>query len=125
MSTFVFWHYFAFQAHWHSLPVRSLAWSLDGEHPFSGGSEHVLVKWNAETLIKEEFAPRQGDDIICIRAGISQIVVVLKDMTVKTFTHNLLQRTQISAFLDAGEVAYSGLSWHRPTATIAFISKGR
>ena len=32
-------------AHWHSMAVRALEWSPDGEHLYSGGGEAVLVKW--------------------------------------------------------------------------------
>lgn len=44
--------------HWHSLPVRTLAFSASGTSFYSGGEEAVLVKWNINDHHNKEFLPR-------------------------------------------------------------------
>lgn len=50
--------------HWHSLPVRSLAFSAEGSMLLSGGYECVLVKWPMPDLKKPDTLPRLGSPII-------------------------------------------------------------
>ena len=53
--------------HWHSLPVLSLCFTVEGSFLLSGGHECVLVKWMFKSGQKE-FKPRLGaplNEIAC------------------------------------------------------------
>ncbi|CAH0767904.1 unnamed protein product [Bemisia tabaci] len=44
--------------HWHTLPVVDVIFSENGSHLYSGGGEHVLVKWNVSDSNVKHFLPR-------------------------------------------------------------------
>jgi len=70
--------------HWHSCPLRSLEWSTEGEHLYSGGDERVLCKW----LLKEkqpEMVPRIGSEIIGISVWKEGVAVQLASNSVKIY----------------------------------------
>lgn len=61
--------------HWHSLPVLSLSFSLDGSYLLSGGYECVLVKW----LYKKSeptFRPRLSGSIVHLTTSNDQTFYV-------------------------------------------------
>ncbi|XP_014479883.1 PREDICTED: WD repeat-containing protein 75 isoform X2 [Dinoponera quadriceps] len=44
--------------HWHTLPVREIAFSKSGTHMYTGGGECVLVKWTVANPAQKTFLPR-------------------------------------------------------------------
>ncbi|CAH1122893.1 unnamed protein product [Ceutorhynchus assimilis] len=54
--------------HWHTLPVKSLAFSTLGSYFYSGADESVLVKWQLDNPNRKQFLPR-------LPAGICQLTV--------------------------------------------------
>lgn len=44
--------------HWHTLPVRCIAFSSSGSYFYSGGGECVLVKWQIDNSLQKDFLPR-------------------------------------------------------------------
>jgi hypothetical protein len=112
--------------HWHSLPVRDLAWSADGEHFFSCGGEAVLVKWNAGRLVREELAPRLGGPIDRVVVTERHVAIALRDLNVKTFNHQLFVESHMAPYVDLSGVGASGFQWHAPTGSFAYVkSNGR
>lgn len=52
--------------HWHSLSLRTLAFTSEGSQLLSGGYECVLVKWYMPDLKKRDTLPRLGAPIVNI-----------------------------------------------------------
>ncbi|XP_032679109.1 WD repeat-containing protein 75 isoform X2 [Odontomachus brunneus] len=44
--------------HWHTLPVRVIAFSKSGGNMYTGGGECVLVKWSLANPLRQSFLPR-------------------------------------------------------------------
>lgn len=44
--------------HWHTLPVKSVAFSTLGSYFYSGAGECVLVKWQLNDSKQKQFLPR-------------------------------------------------------------------
>lgn len=117
--------FLSFKVHWHSLPIRSMAWSLDSEHLFSGGGEAALVKWNVNLLVREEIAPRQGSPIANVKVTDNGVLVALEDASIKRLDHRLWPTALLAPFLDLSNVGRSGLLWHTPTSSIVYLHNQR
>ena len=109
--------------HWHSLPVRSLCWSSDGQFLYSGGEERVLIKWNPMDGKQDCLAPRLSGAIEQIAVTDQGPSVLLSPSTVAVFDHHL--RQTVYTKLDIKEEIRFGANifWHRPTASLATMSK--
>lgn len=63
--------------HWHTLPVRCLAFSASGSYFYSGGGECVLVKWQADNSFEKNYLPRLPATIEWVSvSGNNQFVAV-------------------------------------------------
>eukprot|EP00033_Pygsuia_biforma_P001313 GCRY01001487.1.p1 GENE.GCRY01001487.1~~GCRY01001487.1.p1 ORF type:complete len:887 (-),score=253.42 GCRY01001487.1:150-2810(-) len=70
--------------HWHSGPVRSLCFTIEGQYMLSGGLEGVLVQWQLATGHRR-FLPRLGAAVVaisCAPTGLT-LALVLADNSVK------------------------------------------
>lgn len=65
--------------HWHTLPVRCLAFTYSGTELYSGADERVLVKWNLANPHEQEFLPR-------LPVGLRHITVSSDNLSVAVST---------------------------------------
>jgi NET1-associated nuclear protein 1 (U3 small nucleolar RNA-associated protein 17) len=86
--------------HWHSLPVLSLTFSLEGSYLLSGGHECVLVKWMFKSGQKD-FKPRLGAPINALACSNDNTLYVTKhlDNTIHLIGTNLNVIQTFSGFL--------------------------
>jgi WD40 repeat protein len=67
---------------WHSTPLQSIAFSLDGNYLFTGAGEGVCVMWFLETLTKEFFLVNSPVAHIVCDPNISYCLVTLENNSV-------------------------------------------
>uniref|UniRef100_A0A1B0DFN8 WD repeat-containing protein 75 second beta-propeller domain-containing protein n=1 Tax=Phlebotomus papatasi TaxID=29031 RepID=A0A1B0DFN8_PHLPP len=86
--------------HWHSGPVKCLAFTESGTHFFSGGIEYVLVKWTHNHPEQKNFLPRMRGSPVHISVGPQnqQIAVALNDNGIQLLDGNLNLRALIQNF---------------------------
>lgn len=63
--------------HWHTLPVKCLAFSTSGSYFYSGGSECVLVKWQVDNTLQKHFLPRLPSTIEWIAVSANNLFVAV------------------------------------------------
>jgi len=105
--------YFTSKVHWHSLPVRTLAFSpgdylfhfylnsvainlkgtlnclLDGVYFYSGGGEGAILKWQTKSTNRVAMVPRIGCGLEHIVATHCTVVVATEHNKLKIFSGNL------------------------------------
>lgn len=82
--------FFSTQMHWHSLPVRALAWTnnifSDSKHLYSGGEEGAILKWDTRSARRVGIVPRIGCTIAHISADSGTVVAVNSNNSLKLFS---------------------------------------
>lgn len=63
--------------HWHTLPVRCIAFSSSGSYFYSGGGECVLVKWQIDNSLERNFLPRLPSTIENISVANNNLFIAL------------------------------------------------
>lgn len=97
--------------HWHTLPVRCLRFSMNGNYFYSGGEEAVLVQWQVNDHLEKKFLPRLSSTInqISVCGNNSLIAVATADNAVKIIDSrfdsvSLIQNLVIGDNFDSGIV---------------------
>jgi len=126
--------------HWHSLPVRCLAWAPgptgSTRHLYSGGEEGAILKWDTRECKKVCMVPRLGATLVSITATADAVAVATEHNTVKMFTANLQEITTSesgSRGRGGGGGSTAGVAglcadprkplfWHKATRTLAALS---
>lgn len=63
--------------HWHTLPVRCIAFSSSGSYFYSGGGECVLVKWQMDNSLQKNFLPRLPSTLEHISVANNNVFIAL------------------------------------------------
>uniref|UniRef100_A0A182PJ88 WD repeat-containing protein 75 second beta-propeller domain-containing protein n=1 Tax=Anopheles epiroticus TaxID=199890 RepID=A0A182PJ88_9DIPT len=63
--------------HWHTSPIKTLAFASSGTHFYTGGQERVMVKWNIGQQEKNDVVPRLSDTILHIIVGPENLKIVI------------------------------------------------
>ena len=109
--------------HWHSLPVTALAWSLEGQHLYSGGAERVLCKWCPDTNDKPSFLPRLNSEIVGIAVSEKGSVVSLADNSVLLLnSHDAPSGELVGLGLNSSGWP-AGLAWDQRTKCLMMNGK--
>ncbi|KAF6210040.1 hypothetical protein GE061_015795 [Apolygus lucorum] len=94
--------------HWHTLPVREVAFTSAGSSMYSGGGELTLVKWNLENPHMKNYLPRLSADIVHITVSpYNQMIAIatldngIQIVSPNNKLHCVLQQLSWSVF--AGE----------------------
>lgn len=66
--------------HWHTLPVNDIAFTGFGSHFYTGGNEHVLVKWTCEATDVRTFLPRLSAPIVHVTVSPSNEMIAVSTL---------------------------------------------
>ncbi|KAL1137709.1 hypothetical protein AAG570_009405, partial [Ranatra chinensis] len=66
--------------HWHTLPCQDIALTPAGSIMYTGGGEHVLVKWNIENPNIRHYLPRLSAEIMHITVSADNLLVAVSTL---------------------------------------------
>nr|CAD7431799.1 unnamed protein product [Timema monikensis] len=91
--------------HWHTLPVTDLAFSHFGSFFYSGGSEHVMVKWTLDSPDQRLYLPRLPDNIchLVVAPDNLYVAISLADNGIRVVDSHLKTISIIQHFTWCGE----------------------
>lgn len=109
--------------HWHSLPVKAIAFSPSGTSFFSGGSEGVLVKWSLDDEYNREFLPRLPEALvnISVSADNSHVAVSTADNAVHVLNPQF-QKVQLVQQFFRSATKQGGLIYDERSKCLVFNS---
>lgn len=108
------------EAHWHSLPVEALEFSLDGVNLYSGGHEGVIVKWDIKSMQKVALVPRIGTTLCQIVCTFEKVIAVTANNFVKIFTTHLEDVSSIAGLTKNSNLALGQILHHPTTNCLVF-----
>jgi len=117
--------FFASKFHWHSLPVRCLAWAAGGVAPlhlYSGGDEGAILKWDTKECRRVGLVPRLGAGIVNIVNTEEHVVLATQHNVVKVLTSGL---DQTSTMCGLSVDPQKPLFWHSGLQNLAVMSGER
>jgi len=87
--------------HWHSLVVKALAFTMDGNYLLSGGSERVLVRMPMDHPEDRKYIPRLGADIVGINVAPSNDtwLLAMADNTFRVFESTMQLKQTIQGII--------------------------
>ena len=104
--------------HWHSCPVRTIAWSSEGSHLYSGGDERVMCKWFPEENSKPFFLPRCGAEIADIQTSDNGVALQLSNNSVKILNKQDCPVQELLGLSKNGSGWPVGLAWNERTRSM-------